>query len=77
MVARQEHPEVKTLTTHYNHTKTQYKKLHNKLQTTIITKLRTKTRPADISQASGWDREYLRRLKAAADAAEGDDSPAS
>jgi len=77
MVARQEHPEVRALAARYDRAKTRYEELRDELRAAVVAELRAGARPADISRASGWDREYLRRLKAAADAAEGDDSPAS
>lgn len=70
MTSKQEHPEVKAIAGRYERAKTQYEKLRDELKVVVVKELRAGARPADLSRASGWDREYLRRIKAAADKAD-------
>ncbi len=61
----------------YSRAKDRYEALRDELRTAVVAELRKGGRPADLSRDSGWDREYLRRIKKAADEqdAEVADSP--
>jgi len=67
MTSRQEHPEVKAIAARYERAKSRYEGVRDELRAAVVAKLRAGARPADLSRDSGWDREYLRRLKKAAD----------
>jgi hypothetical protein len=67
MTTKHEHPEVKAIASRYERAKSRYEELRDELKAAIVKELRAGARPADLSRASGWDREYLRRIKATAD----------
>jgi hypothetical protein len=62
--------QVKTAAAAYKRTKAAHEKAQAALADAVVNALRAGERPADVSRASGWDREYNRRLKAKADAAD-------
>jgi hypothetical protein len=62
--------QIKAAAAAYRRTKAAHDKAQAALANAVVTALRAGKRPADVSRASGWDREYNRRLKAKADEAE-------
>lgn len=62
--------QIKAAAAAYKRTKAAHEKAQAALAEAVVAALRAGERPADVSRASGWDREYNRRLKAKADAAD-------
>ncbi|MFL5911240.1 MAG: hypothetical protein ACJ768_11790 [Gaiellaceae bacterium] len=62
--------QVKAAAAAYKRTKAAHEKAQSTLADAVVAALRAGERPADVSRASGWDREYNRRLKTKADSAE-------
>lgn len=58
---------VKAAAAVYKRTKTAHEKAQTTLAEAVVAALRSGSRPADVSRASGWDREYNRRLRKQAD----------
>jgi predicted RNA-binding protein associated with RNAse of E/G family len=59
--------DVKAAAAAYKRTKAAHEKAQAALADAVVAALRAGERPADVSRASGWDREYNRRLKTKAD----------
>jgi hypothetical protein len=62
--------EVKAAAAVYRRTKAAHDKAQAALADAVVAALRSGERPADVSRASEWDREYNRRLKKKADEAD-------
>jgi hypothetical protein len=62
--------QVKVAAATYKRSKAVHEKNQATLAAAVVAALRAGVRPADVARASEWDREYNRRLKNAADAAD-------
>jgi hypothetical protein len=59
--------DIKAAAAAYKRAKAAYEKAQAVLADAVVAGLRAGERPADVSRASEWDREYNRRLKKKAD----------
>ena len=59
--------DIKAAAAAYKRTKAAHEKAQAALAALVVAGLRSGLRPADVSRASEWDREYNRRLKTKAD----------